>query len=381
MWQWFNFLKEQVPGGKAVLRINMDETSVCLFQGDSKGTVMARKRKIRGHAPDGAAVAMEPAQKVSRSMRRTCVTHVAFVCDRPDIQPLLPQVVVGNERTFPATAFAGLQGSAPRNVHLVRQKSAWNNSALLASLIKALAAVLAPYLDELQPIFLMDACKVHIAQAVLQACWAGKLWPILVPARLTWLLQPCDTHAFLRYKEVLKAEYQAARASTSDGQLNVGQFLGALYATIRSTLQGRRWALAFDEDGFGQGQSSLSSFALRQLEYERPPFVSNALPNADQVQLCLPKAKAKAAAKAAGSVLRPMAKLCSHGPMPQPLLLAAPPAAKALPAPLLAHGVRFLPNRFALPPTQGPQTRSQSRLTAALAKGRPVLPSKPKAPK
>ena len=201
VWQWFNFLKEQVPGGKAVLRINMGETSVCLFQGDSKGTVVARKRKIRGHAPGGAAVAMEPAQKVSRSMRRTCVTHVAFVCDRPDIQPLLPQVVVGNERTFPATAFAGLQGSAPRNVHLVRQKSAWNNSALLVSLLKALAAVLAPYLDELQPIFLMDACKVHITQAVLQACWAGKLWPVLVPARLTWLLA-----AALRYSRFLEAQ-------------------------------------------------------------------------------------------------------------------------------------------------------------------------------
>ena len=375
-WQWFNFLKEQVPGGKAVLRLNVDETSVCLFQGGSKGNVIVRKRKIMDQALGGAAASLEPAQKASRSMRRTCMTHVAFVCDRPDIQPLLPQVVIGNERTFPAAAFAGLVGSAPRNVHLVRQKSAWNNSALFVSILKALAAVLAPYLDELQPVLLMDACKVHSTQAVLRACWAGKLWPILVPAKLTWLLQPCDTHAFLRYKEVLKAEYQKAQASTADGQLNIGQFLGALYGTIRSTLQGRRWALAFDEDGFGHGQSSLSSFALRQLEYDRPPSASSALPTAEQVRLCLPKGKA--AAKAAGSVLRPMAKLCSHGPMPQPLALAAPPAVKALPAPPVAHGVRFPPKRLALPPGQGPQTRSQSRLLAAPAKGPPALPSRPK---
>ena len=368
MWQWFNFLKEQVPGGKAVLRINMDETSVCLFQGSSKGTVVVRKRKIRDQAHHGAAAPLEPVQKVSRSTRRTCMTHVAFVCDRPDIQPLLPQVVIGNEHTFPAAAFAGLVGSAPKNVHLVRQKSAWNNSALFVLIIKALAGVLAPYLGELQPVFLMDACKVHSTQAVLQACWAGKLWPIFVPARLTWLLQPCDTHAFLRCKEVLKAEYQKARARTADGQLNIGQFLDALYFTVRSTLQGRRWALAFDEDGFGHGQSSLSSFALRQLGYERPPFVSNTLPNAEQVQLCLPKGKA-AAAKVAGSILRPMAKLCSRGPMPQPLVLAAPPAAKALPAPFA---------RLRLQIAQGPQTRAQSRLLTALAKGRPAAPSKAK---
>ena len=261
-------------------------------------------------------------------------------------------------------------------MHLVRQKSAWNNSALFVMILKALAAVLTPYLDELQPVLLMDACKVHSTQAVLQACWAGNLWPVLVPARLTWLLQPCDTHAFLRYKEVLKAQYQKARASTADGQLTIGQFLGALYSTIRSTLQGRRWALAFDEDGFGHGQSLLSSFALRQLECDRPPFVPNALPSAEQVQLCLPKGKA--AAKAAGSILRPMAKLCSHGPAPKPAVLAAPPAAEVSPAPLVAHGVRLFPKRPAPPPAQGPQTRSQSRLLAALAKGPPALPSKPK---
>ena len=106
VWQWFNFLKGQVPGGKAVLRLNVDETSVCLFQGGGKGTVIAGKRKIRDRAPDGASASVEPVQKVTRTTRRTCMTHVAFVCDRPDIQPLLPQVVIGNERTFPALLLA-----------------------------------------------------------------------------------------------------------------------------------------------------------------------------------------------------------------------------------------------------------------------------------
>ena len=85
--------------------------------------------------------------------------------------------------------------------------------------------------------------------------------------------------AYKEYKEVLKAEYQKARAIAADGQLTIGQFLDALYRTIRSTLQGRRWALAFDQDGFGHGQSSLSSFALRQLEYDRPPSAPKALPS------------------------------------------------------------------------------------------------------
>ena len=42
VWQWWSFLKGQVPAGKTILRVNVDETSVCLFQGTAKGTVMAR---------------------------------------------------------------------------------------------------------------------------------------------------------------------------------------------------------------------------------------------------------------------------------------------------------------------------------------------------
>ena len=87
MWQWYNACAARVPDGKAALRINMDETSVCLWQGGGKGTVICRKRR----APDGP----EPAERVSRAKRRACLTHVAFICDRPELQPILPQVLVG----------------------------------------------------------------------------------------------------------------------------------------------------------------------------------------------------------------------------------------------------------------------------------------------
>ena len=111
VWQWWSFLKAQVPAGKTFLRVNVDETSVCLFQGTAKGTVMARKRKFNdATASDGPR---EPAQKVNRNTRKTCLTHVALVCDRPDIQPLLPQVAIGNEHTFTARDWPALLGRAP----------------------------------------------------------------------------------------------------------------------------------------------------------------------------------------------------------------------------------------------------------------------------
>ena len=41
-WQWWTYCCSQVPDGKVALRINMDEASVCLFQGDSKRTALTK---------------------------------------------------------------------------------------------------------------------------------------------------------------------------------------------------------------------------------------------------------------------------------------------------------------------------------------------------
>ena len=88
-WQWANYVFSQVPPGKRVLRVNFDETAICLFQGAGRGNVFLAKT--------------DPAvQHVPLGKRRTFLTHVGFVCDDPIIQPLLPQVVVGNEHMIKA---------------------------------------------------------------------------------------------------------------------------------------------------------------------------------------------------------------------------------------------------------------------------------------
>ena len=202
------------------------------------------------------------------------------------------------------------------------------------------------------------------------------IWPVVVPAKMTWLLQPCDTHAFLKLKTRLKiVSYPKARAraGASDGSLSVAEFLEALYDAIRVALVERRWEGAFVQDGYGRDQAWLAKHTLRQLEYEQPPEVPCAQPSIEQLQLCFPKR----AAVPQATLFKPF----------QALALPAAPAAKAAPiakARLLAPrrpAVLSSAARLALPPPEaaaaplrdGPVTRSQSRLIAALAKGRPLL--------
>lgn len=111
MWQWYNFYAHRVVRGKQVLKINMDETSVHCYEGTASGAVFTdtgkRARPVEQHLPN--------------RKRRKFLTHVAFICDRADIQNVLPQVVIGNEAAFLQRDMARLRGACPANVILIRR--------------------------------------------------------------------------------------------------------------------------------------------------------------------------------------------------------------------------------------------------------------------
>lgn len=124
MWQWTNFYMNQLPADKRVIHVNFDQTAACLFQGAGRGNVTLAKA-------DRAAV-----QNVPRGKRRTYLTHVAFACDDPITQPLLPQVTVGNEHTLKAGQLAAVRSSCLPNVRVLRRKSAWVNALVIVEIVR-----------------------------------------------------------------------------------------------------------------------------------------------------------------------------------------------------------------------------------------------------
>jgi hypothetical protein len=277
-WQWFNYLSTRASVGKEILRINLDETSIQLFQGGVAGNIFTSKKR---HSP-------EPVEAAPLGKRRRCFTHVAFICDRPELQPLMPQYLIGNESTFLVRELAALRAACPANVVIVRQQSAWNNSLLCARIIRRLAVVLKPYMDRLQPVLLLDAARIHLAHA-LHACRATSIWPLVVPAKTTWLIQPLDTGAFSLFKYILKMSYQRARIASADGEVSTLVLVRCVCEAIRKALQGRRWAGVFDGDGFGQLQRALSSRVVFQLELGESASVPAVKPSLEQLRLCFPR--------------------------------------------------------------------------------------------
>jgi hypothetical protein len=281
MWQWYNFVECSVPPARQVLRINLDETAVCLHPDTGKGNVFITTR---------------PVYRVQRWKTRTYFTHVAIVCDKMELQPHMPQLIIGNERTLLVRELPALRRNAPSNVVLVRQKSAWNNAALMANIVGRIAAAVRPYLDAYQPVLIMDVVSLHTRRVVLEACRRHAICPVFVPACTTPILQPLDVHVFHLYKAALRRRYHDLLCGNTCAELRVPEFLTCIYHALDAVIEGRDWSSAFDACGLGHGQTHVASHVLRDLDLvhvrvaaDRPtlPELTRCFPRRAQVQLPL----------------------------------------------------------------------------------------------
>ena len=74
-----------------LLRTNLDETAVAFWHPMKNGTIVLEN-------PYVARTAIA-ATKATHAQQRTALTHIEVICDRPDVQPFLPLVLVANSHS------------------------------------------------------------------------------------------------------------------------------------------------------------------------------------------------------------------------------------------------------------------------------------------
>ena len=85
--------------------------------------------------------------------------------------------------------------------------------------------------------------------AALREC---DIWPVVIPARMTSLLQPLDTHVFSRFKMCLRTRLHQLMLTGANEDLTSGLVVDALLHAIKGVLQRHEWAPAFAHNGFGR---------------------------------------------------------------------------------------------------------------------------------
>lgn len=258
-WHWVDYLTQQCEvQGKTPCYINLDETSVPRCTAKVSGFV-APKRLWPGLAP--------PRRRIQKQQKRAAVTQVVLITDLVDIQPILPQIFLCNERVVPASALASADFQKPETVHFWRGKSGWNN---VRNMLRILVQLRKVFVDRphLQPILLLDCVGCHIHPEVVAKARDLELWMAVVPAGLTFLLQPLDVYAFAPYKTCLAKCLLEAEAEL--GNLDVLPWMECLCSTFRKFWCSRKWKAAFQWTGVLQGGDLTQD--LQHLAVARLPF-------------------------------------------------------------------------------------------------------------
>ena len=159
MWQWFRFLVQNVPEGKKMILLNLDETSIKFWYQPREGLQVRAKRKSSG--------SLGPARQASRGQLRKAITHVAVICDDPALQPLLPQIILVNERTMSVRGLGTWSRIPGCKAEVWRGKSAWINKKVFANIISRIGNVLKSVAPDRQAILLMDAHSSHFLASPL----------------------------------------------------------------------------------------------------------------------------------------------------------------------------------------------------------------------
>ena len=253
----------------------MDETAVAMAYPSVRGMVVSKKRWPCGKVPR---------QRVSRSSQRSMMTHVCLLTHDKDVQKVLPQYVISNQRSISAKMLQGME-VVPAEAIFLRRKSAWVTGKVLLQILARLVEALQKYRSKFQPILALDCCKVHLTSEFVKACADAKIWLLYIPTLCTHILQPADTHCFAVYKKFLKERFRASKDAC--GFAPAKQWMSVMVDVTTKFLQDRDWTRSFLQTGILGNRDNL----LKELKPFFLPVETGPLspPVFESIQGLLPK--------------------------------------------------------------------------------------------
>mgnify|MGYP001362111768 CR=1 FL=1 len=281
---------------KEPLFINIDETSIPLIFTHGKGNIMV----VNGQQAWQGALR----QRIAHEQTRLNFTHLATICNKPELQPLMPQIIFVGRNALRVADWNRICNELPPNVYLKRMPSAWNTNEQHRVFLRLLRAILEPFMDTYQPILFFDTAPSHMRGELLADLPLLGIWYAIIPPRMTWLLQPCDTHAFQKFKLFLKQNFQDELAEAG-GRLAIEYMIKLVVKAIRKVLQRFVWADSFIQNGLTGNHRAISKYIRQQLQrVEIEPF-SIECPTMDQIRRLWPRNRAVPLAQVMDSLADP----------------------------------------------------------------------------
>ena len=281
MWKWNQYLHSLIPDGKIALNINLDETSIALWQPRHRGNVSFRKHSVRKARSKFVC-------NVTLSEQRSNITHVAMCCDRTEIQPRLPQFLLVHTRLLRKRDLPLVLPLLSENVFVIRGKSSWSSEASMTAVFRKLVEVLRDVRHVYQPILFLDTAPPHLHASLFDLLGREGIFVGLVPANMTWLLQVLDAAVFTLFKRFFKSRFHARRSQTPNGRVCIVDVIQLIVSSIRKVLQARSWRDAFIALGFHATYDNISPFVLKNLQFQQVPHIATTKPSEIEMRCVWP---------------------------------------------------------------------------------------------
>lgn len=270
------------PDAQEPLILNLDETSVAFCALRKKGHVIGKRIQRRRDI-------QRPTISCDRDDLRTNCTLVATLASDFSLQPVVPQFIIVNEKTVALRDLLGIRASLPANFRLIRQLSAWNNADVQRIIIREIARSIRTVAPRRRIVLLVDTVRCHIQECVLRTARSCRVALCFIPAKLTYILQPLDTHVFGAFKRVLRDLYGQEQVRTTLSVLPVGHWIGVVVATTQRVLEDRDWSHSFGRDGFSENQLMLSTRVKEKLGWVETPVLPASSPTEELLATVLPR--------------------------------------------------------------------------------------------
>ena len=243
--RWVRYLFEVGMGPDRATWINMDETSVPYHVGGRMGNRMiGRTPELRAQMKERATLAKA----------RKHLTLMATVATSDAVQSILPQTLVpritGEKKKWDQWCDDVNHAEHPTmRYYLVAE--GWVNETVMLWWLTNLRQTLDHH-GYIKPVVLvLDVAAVHLSEKVLYRIWYYGWFVLVLPAKLTYLLQPLDVYMFGPFKKKLYEMQARTRISASSGESTFHEWVSDLRDTIRDDISNRPVAGLFAQCGMG----------------------------------------------------------------------------------------------------------------------------------
>ena len=273
-----NAAHDSFPGRKVVV-LNLDETSIAKAYSKIKGTVM-----LPSAWPEYNA--LDISEHVPMAKTRCYITYCAIVASDPLISAILPQVLIAARKNMNRSVEQHADVILGVRTHLWVRESAWMTQEVFLEILDLLLDALEPYNDFFEFILVFDASRVHLSIDISRKLCIAGMRIVVVPAKLTWLLQPLDTHVFANFKNSLRKRLQEAAMDAPHGQLNDTRWIESVARCINE-MTNIDHGKSFHRNGMMGHQNNMKAVESKVIAADCLHSVGRQAPTLEDMKFCL----------------------------------------------------------------------------------------------